>query len=55
MCVTISPISSMWPTTATTGPPPVPATRAVLELRVSASTAANLSAWERQTAAGASS
>ena len=29
MCVTISPISSMWPTTATVAPPAVPGTRAV--------------------------
>src|SRR5690242_9282483 len=53
---TISPISSMWPTTATVGPSPVPATRATVEPTESYSISApNAAAASRKTAAGACS
>ena len=40
MCVTIRPISSMWPTNATVGPSPVPLTRAVTVPMTSVATSA---------------
>ncbi|HVW19124.1 MAG TPA: hypothetical protein VHB30_12840 [Solirubrobacteraceae bacterium] len=51
--MTISPISSTWPTTATLSPSAVPGTRATEEPITSVSTVANASAWRRQAAAGA--
>ena len=52
---TISPISSMWPTTATNGPSPVPLTRATVEPMVSWVISAKAAAASRKTAAGACS
>src|SRR5918995_3556110 len=52
---TISPISSMWPTTASSGPSPVPLTRATVEPTVSWETSANALAASRNTAAAACS
>ena len=52
---TISPISSMWPTIATTGPSPEPRTRATVEPTESALTSANEEQASRKTAAGACS
>ena len=52
---TISPISSMWPTTATDSPPEVPGTRATDEPTESYVTSANAAAASRNTAAGACS
>ena len=43
----------MWPTTASSGPSPLPATRATDEPRVSPLTWANSSAAARHTVAGA--
>ena len=53
--VAITPISSMWPTSAHIGPPLVPATRAKLEPSVSPHTSANGAAAARQTAVARSS
>ena len=50
---TISPISSMWPTIASTGPPAVPTTRATVEPTVSWVTSANSAQASRNTVAGA--
>ena len=52
--VTISPISSMWPTTASRGPSPAAATRATVEPTVSELTCApKASAAARHTRVGA--
>ena len=53
MCVTISPISSMCPTIASSGPFPVPGTRAIEEPSESPVTSANADAASRHTAVGA--
>ncbi len=53
MCVTMSPISSTWPTTATVGPPPVPGTRASEVPMTSTLVSAKAPASRRNTAAGA--
>src|SRR5688572_4802009 len=52
---TIRPISSMCPTTASSGPPAVPLTRATLEPTLSLVTSANDAAASRKTAAAACS
>src|SRR3954466_14151029 len=53
MCVTIRPISSMWPTMASVGPSPVPFTRAIDDPITSTETSANPEAAARHAAAGA--
>ena len=53
MWVTMSPISSMCPTIASVGPPPVPLTRAHEEPMTSLVTSANAPAASRHTSAGA--
>ena len=53
MCETISPISSMWPTIASVGPPAVPGTRAQTDPMTSVTTSANAEAASRNTPAGA--
>ena len=52
---TISPISSMWPITASSGPSAVPFTRATVEPTLSWLTSANAAAASRKTAAAACS
>ena len=52
---TISPISSMWPITASSGPPAVPFTRATVEPTLSWVTSAKAAAASRKTAAAACS
>ena len=53
MCVTIRPISSMWPTIASRGPSEAPLTRAHTDPMTSVVTSANWDAASRNAAAGA--
>src|SRR5919202_1773999 len=55
MWVTTRPISSMWPISASRGPPAVPGTRATDDPSVSLETAAKAAAASRHTVAGAPS